>query len=77
MKAFNDLADFSIAEIRELITLARRLQEKPEPRALEGKSAFAVISKPIITYAHFLPVRNGALGRQYLCRVTGNVHPRH
>jgi hypothetical protein len=28
MKAFNDLADFSIAEIRELITLARRLQEK-------------------------------------------------
>jgi N-acetylornithine carbamoyltransferase len=37
MKAFNDLADFSISEIRELITLARRLQEKPEPRALEGK----------------------------------------
>lgn len=37
MKAFNDLADFSIAEIRELIKLARRLQEKPEPRALEGK----------------------------------------
>jgi N-acetylornithine carbamoyltransferase len=37
MKFFNDLADFSIAEIRELIALARRLDEKPEPRALEGK----------------------------------------
>ncbi|MFV2005005.1 MAG: N-acetylornithine carbamoyltransferase [Gammaproteobacteria bacterium] len=37
MNFFNDLADFSIAEIREMITLARRLDEKPEPRALEGK----------------------------------------
>ena len=37
MNFFNDLADLSIAEIKELITLARRLDEKPEPRALEGK----------------------------------------
>jgi N-acetylornithine carbamoyltransferase len=37
MKFFNDLADFSIAEIKELIALAHRLDEKPEPRALEGK----------------------------------------
>ena len=37
MNFFNDLADFSIAEIKELITLARRLEDKPEPRALEGK----------------------------------------
>ncbi len=37
MNFFNDLADFSAAEIRELITLARRLDENPEPRALEGK----------------------------------------
>ena len=37
MNFFNDLADFSSAEIRELITLARRLDEKPEPRALAGK----------------------------------------
>ncbi len=34
---FNDLADFSVAEIKELIALARRLDDKPEPRALEGK----------------------------------------
>lgn len=37
MNFFNDLADFSAAEIRQLITLARRLDEHPEPRALEGK----------------------------------------
>jgi N-acetylornithine carbamoyltransferase len=37
MKAFNDLADFSITEIKELIELSRRLEQKPEPRALEGK----------------------------------------
>ncbi len=34
---FNDLADFSAEQIRELIALARRLEEQPEPRALEGK----------------------------------------
>lgn len=37
MNFFNDLADFSVAELKELITLARRLEDKPEPRALEGK----------------------------------------
>ena len=37
MNYFNDLADFSAAEIKELIALARRLDEKPEPRALAGK----------------------------------------
>ena len=37
MNFFNDLADLSIAEINELIALSRKLEEKPEPRALEGK----------------------------------------
>jgi N-acetylornithine carbamoyltransferase len=37
MRRFNDLADFSREEIKELIALAARLDEKPEPRALEGK----------------------------------------
>jgi N-acetylornithine carbamoyltransferase len=37
MNFFNDLADFSAGEINELIALARRLDEKPEPRSLEGK----------------------------------------
>jgi N-acetylornithine carbamoyltransferase len=37
MQRFNDLADFSAAEINDLITLATRLDNNPEPRALEGK----------------------------------------
>jgi len=37
MNFFNDLADYSPAEIKELIALSRRLDDKPEPRALEGK----------------------------------------
>src|SRR5512138_524486 len=37
MRRFNDLADFSNEEIKELIALAARLDAKPEPRALEGK----------------------------------------
>jgi N-acetylornithine carbamoyltransferase len=37
MHRFNDLADFSREEILELTALAARLDEKPEPRALDGK----------------------------------------
>ena len=37
MKEFNELSDFSTIEIDELLKLARRLEERPEPRALEGK----------------------------------------
>jgi N-acetylornithine carbamoyltransferase len=37
MRRFNDLADFSREEIKDLIALANRLDTKPEPRALEGK----------------------------------------
>ena len=37
MRRFNDLADFSRDEIKDLIELAARLDAKPEPRALEGK----------------------------------------
>src|SRR5271154_792069 len=37
MKSFLDLADFSREEIVELLALAQRLQDQPEPRALAGK----------------------------------------
>jgi len=37
MEKFNDLADFSVSEIKDLLVLTSRLDEKPEPRALEGK----------------------------------------
>src|SRR5512139_1396290 len=37
MQRFLDLADFSRDQVVDLIDLARRLQEKPEPQALAGK----------------------------------------
>src|SRR5690606_5557606 len=37
MKEFYDLADLAPGQVEELLQLARRLQTKPEPRALEGK----------------------------------------
>src|SRR5512135_3820347 len=37
MHRFLDLADFSRDQVVDLIDLARRLQERPEPHALAGK----------------------------------------
>ncbi|HKL61761.1 MAG TPA: hypothetical protein VJ883_00230, partial [Woeseiaceae bacterium] len=54
MKTFNDLADLEREEIAELITLAGRLDEKPEPRALEGKVLSLLFLSPSLrTLASF------------------------
>ncbi len=54
MKTFNDLADFSREEVLELIALAQRLDEKPEPRALEGKVLSLLFLSPSLrTLASF------------------------
>jgi len=37
MKRFNDLADFSVDELRALLKLAGKLEREPEPCALQGK----------------------------------------
>jgi N-acetylornithine carbamoyltransferase len=54
MKAFNDLADFSNAEIADLIALASRLDEHPEPEALKGKVLSLLFLSPSLrTLASF------------------------
>jgi N-acetylornithine carbamoyltransferase len=54
MKEFNDLADLSSDQVRELLTLAKRLQTNPEPRALEGKIlALLFMSPSLRTLASF------------------------
>ncbi len=54
MDLFNDLADFSPEQIEELLTLARRLDEQPEPRALQGKVlALLFLSPSLRTLASF------------------------
>ena len=54
MQRFNDLADFSSEEIRHLVKLAGRLDQSPEPRALEGKILSLLFLSPSLrTLASF------------------------
>ncbi|MBU3671046.1 MAG: N-acetylornithine carbamoyltransferase [Sinobacteraceae bacterium] len=54
MKRFLDLADFSREEIIDLLALARRLEQHPEPRALAGKILGLVFFNPSLrTLASF------------------------
>ncbi|WP_405232700.1 N-acetylornithine carbamoyltransferase [Lentisalinibacter salinarum] len=54
MKTFNDLAELEREEIAELITLAGRLEQRPEPRALEGKVLSLLFLSPSLrTLASF------------------------
>ena len=60
MNRFNDLADFSVAEIEALLELARRLDERPEPQALQGKILSLLFLSPSLrTLASF----QAAMGR--------------
>ena len=54
MKLFNDLADFSVEEIDDLLALARRLDEHPEPQALAGRVlALLFLSPSLRTMSSF------------------------
>ncbi len=54
MKRFLDLADFSREEVLDLIALARRLEQKPEPAALAGRILGLVFFNPSLrTLASF------------------------
>jgi len=46
LKNFLDLADLSRAEVLELLALAQRLQEQPEPTALTGRILGLLFSTP-------------------------------
>jgi N-acetylornithine carbamoyltransferase len=54
MEFFNDLADFSNQEVSDLIALANRLDEYPEPEALKGKVLSLLFLSPSLrTLASF------------------------
>jgi N-acetylornithine carbamoyltransferase len=60
MNRFNDLTDFSTEEINALLELAKRLEQQPEPRALEGKILSLLFLSPSLrTLASF----QAAMGR--------------
>ncbi len=54
LNAFNDLADFTREEIADLVALATRLDQQPEPQALAGKVlALLFLSPSLRTLASF------------------------
>jgi N-acetylornithine carbamoyltransferase len=75
MKAFNDLADFSCEEIEELLALARRLSEKPEPRALEGRVlALLFLSPSLRTLASFQAAMTRLGGGAFVISPDMSIH---
>ena len=75
MKFFNDLADFSANEIGELITLARRLEERPEPRALEGKVLSLLFLSPSLrTLASFQSAMTRLGGGTFVVSPEMSIH---
>jgi ornithine carbamoyltransferase len=68
MKNFNDLADFSQPEIADLLALANRLQQNPEPGALQGK-VLALLFNP-----RWSGSEAGHLSFRRTCRFTVSRH---
>ena len=58
MLRFNDLADFSRDEIKELIALAGRLDAKPEPSRARRQGAVVVVLEPVAAHAVLVPSRD-------------------
>jgi len=75
MKEFNDLADLSKDQVQELLTLARRLQTSPEPRALEGKIlALLFMSPSLRTLASFQAAMARLGGNSFVISPDMSIH---
>jgi len=75
MKEFHDLADLSSDQIRELLTLAKRLQTNPEPRVLEGKIlALLFMSPSLRTLASFQAAMSRLGGGSFVISPDMSIH---
>ncbi len=75
MKRFNDLTDFSREEIADLIALAKRLDEHPEPRALEGKILSLLFLSPSLrTLASFQAAMGRLGGDSFVISPSMSIH---
>jgi N-acetylornithine carbamoyltransferase len=75
MKIFNDLADFSVEELRALLTLARKLEREPEPRALQGKVlALLFLSPSLRTLTSFQAAMSRLGGDSFIVSPEMSIH---
>jgi len=75
MKAFNDLADFSVEEIRALVDLAGRLDAHPEPDALKGKVLSLLFLSPSLrTLASFQAAMTRLGGGSFVISPDMSIH---
>lgn len=75
MKAFNDLADFSDDELRDLLALANRLDERPEPDALKGKVLSLLFLSPSLrTLASFQAAMTRLGGGSFVISPDMSIH---
>ena len=75
MKTFNDLADFSRDEVTELLELAIRLDQKPEPQALTGKVlALLFLSPSLRTLASFQAAMTRLGGGSFVISPDMSIH---
>ncbi len=75
MKAFNDLADFSVEEIKALVALATRLDKTPEPEALKGKVLSLLFLSPSLrTLASFQAAMTRLGGGSFVISPEMSIH---
>jgi N-acetylornithine carbamoyltransferase len=75
MKTFNDLADFSVEEIRGLLELAGRLDRQPEPDALRGKVLSLLFLSPSLrTLASFQAAMTRLGGGAFVISPDMSIH---
>ena len=75
MKTFNDLADFSRDEVAAMLELATRLDQQPEPRALEGKVlALLFLSPSLRTLASFQAAMTRLGGGSFVISPDMSIH---
>jgi len=75
MKRFNDLSDFTGEEIRALLDLANRLDEHPEPQALQGKVLSLLFLSPSLrTLASFQAAMTRLGGGSFVISPDMSIH---
>lgn len=75
MELFNDLADFSVDELRALLKLAGKLEREPEPRVLQGKVlALLFLSPSLRTLTSFQAAMARLGGSSFVVSPEMSIH---